>query len=94
MELEDVDRHQCFEKGILERITQVVTLNVVADNKFTCNEGAEATGRYDSFIVYYDANNLYGYAMSRPLPYGEFRWMSLLEILDTSCKLESVRKTS
>ena len=29
-----------------------------------------------SYIVYLDANNLYGWAMSQSLPYGEFKWLS------------------
>lgn len=28
-----------------------------------------------SYIVYLDANNLYGWAMKQPLPYGKFRWL-------------------
>jgi len=28
------------------------------------------------FITYLDANNLYGWAMSKPLPVGEFSWMT------------------
>ena len=35
-----------------------------------------------SFIVYLDANNLYGWAMSKPLPVGEFEWMSEDELKD------------
>ena len=27
-----------------------------------------------SFIVYLDANNLYGHAMIQKLPYGKFEW--------------------
>ncbi len=29
----------------------------------------------NNHIMYFDANNLYGWAMSRPLPYGGFKWV-------------------
>jgi hypothetical protein len=29
-----------------------------------------------SYIIPFDANNLYGYAMSQPLPSGEYEWTS------------------
>ena len=32
------------------------------------------------FLVYLDANNLYGWAMSQPLPVGEFKWMSAADL--------------
>ena len=32
------------------------------------------------FLVYLDANNLYGWAMSQPLPVGDFAWMSKEEL--------------
>ena len=40
---------------------------------------------YDSseeskFIMYFDANNLYGWPMSQYLPYSEFKWLSEKEI--------------
>ena len=31
-----------------------------------------------SYIQYLDANNLYGWAMSQPLPTGEFKWLKTL----------------
>ena len=50
-----------------------------------------------TFITYLDKNNLYGWAMSKYLPYGEFRWvknvdgfdvMSINEKSDTGYLLE------
>jgi len=42
-------------------------------------------GLYDSnkpskFIAYVDANNLYGFSMSKPLPTRGFKWMSRSEL--------------
>ena len=36
-----------------------------------------------SFIMYLDANNLYGWAMSQPLQYAGFKWLSSTEIKQT-----------
>lgn len=45
------------------------------------------SGTYDEtlpskYIYYVDANNLYGYAMCKPLPFGNFQWLTEAE-LDT-----------
>ena len=39
-----------------------------------------------SHIMYWDANNLYGWAMSQSLPYDEFRWMDEAEFKDINWK--------
>ena len=35
-----------------------------------------------TFITYLDINNLYGWAMSEYLPYGEFKWLKNVDKLD------------
>ena len=44
-----------------------------------------------TYIVYLDANNLYGWAMSKPLPTHGFKWMTVSELetwKNHSCILE------
>jgi hypothetical protein len=36
--------------------------------------------RETNYIMYLDANNVYGWAMSQPLPLGNFGWLSQGEI--------------
>ena len=67
-----------FEHGIRGGITQVVHKHASANNK---NMG----DRYDpssetSYLQYLDTNNLYGWAMSQPLPTGRFKWVKPNEV--------------
>ena len=43
-----------------------------ANNKYMKSYDKTKTSKY---ITYFDANNLYGWAMSQYLPTGKFRWM-------------------
>ena len=70
--LEDVDMLLMIEKGIRGGISNAFKRYAKANNKFMKDfDPAEKS----SFIVYLDANNLYGWAMSKPLPVGEFEWI-------------------
>ena len=64
-----------FEPGIRGGITQVVCKYASANNKYMGD-------RFDpksesSYLQYLDANNLYGWAMSQPLPTRGFKWVDV-----------------
>ena len=50
-----------------------------------------AEAKDDNSIVYLDANNLYGWAMSQELPYGGFQFMSGIEQLNSEDIDETTR---
>ena len=73
--LTDPDMLLMFERGIRGGITQAVRKYTAANNpymgdKYDPNENT-------TYLQYLDANNLYGWAMSRPLPAGGFRWVDV-----------------
>ena len=61
-----------FEKGIRGRLSQVSHSYAKANNYFILNYNTQSEF---SYIMYFDANNLYVLTMSRPLPYGGFKWV-------------------
>ena len=67
-----------FEKGIRGGISMISTRHGKANNKYMGE-------RFDinklvKYIIYLDANNLYGYAMCKKLPTGGFKWMTEEEL--------------
>ena len=53
-------------------ISYIAHRNAEANNKYMKNYNPE---NESSYIMYLDANNLYGWAMSKPLPYKNFKWV-------------------
>ena len=68
----DTDQQLFIEKGMRGGISYIAHRHAVADNKYMKNYDPEVES---SYIMYLDANNLYGWAMSQSLPVGDFKWL-------------------
>ena len=70
--LTDNDMLLTFEKGIRGGYSGVLGDRYIkANNKYNLDFNNQALQNY---LLYLDANNLYGWAMSQPLPTGDFKW--------------------
>ena len=63
------------EKGIRGGICHATHRYAKANNKYMKDYNKDEE---ESFLEYLDANNLYGWAMSEPLPVAGFDWMKYL----------------
>uniref|UniRef100_A0A069DLV9 Conserved uncharacterized protein n=1 Tax=Clytia hemisphaerica TaxID=252671 RepID=A0A069DLV9_9CNID len=73
----DIDQYQEIEGGIRDGVSNITTRHASSNNP---NEPDFDPTRPDEHLVYWDANNLYGYAMSQYLPTGGFTWLTAGEI--------------
>ena len=69
----DIDMFQFIEKGMRGGISYIANRYGKANNKYMREYDEKAPSKY---IMYLDANNLYGWAMSQYLPTGGFKWMT------------------
>ena len=68
----DMDLFQFFEKGMRGGTSYIAHRFSKANNKYMSTFDEEEGS---SYLMYLDANNLYGWAMSQPRPNGEFEWV-------------------
>ena len=73
----DIDMFQFIEKGLRGGISYIANRYGQANNKYMKKYDEKTPSKY---IMYLDANNLYGWAMSQYLPTGGFRWMNEKQI--------------
>ena len=73
----DIDMFQFIERGMRGGISYIANRYGKANNKYMKKYDKKAPQKY---IMYLDANNLYGWAMSQYLPTGGFRWMTEKQI--------------
>ena len=75
--LTDPDMYLMVESGIRGGISTITTRYANANSIYTYDYNSQEESKY---IQYLAANNLYGWAMSQPLPVDGFEWMSEEEL--------------
>ena len=71
------DMYLLFEKGTRGRISYISNRYSKANNKYLKSYDPKQESKH---IIYLDANNLYGYAMSKFLPISGFKWIDPKEL--------------
>ena len=66
----DIDMLQFIEKGMCGGVSYIANRYRNANNKYMKEYNEKASSKY---IMYLDANNLYGWALSQYLPTGNFK---------------------
>ena len=77
--LTDIDMLLMVEEGTRDGICHAIHTYAKANNKYMKNYNKNIES---SYLMYLDANNLYGWAMSQRLPVNGFEWMEQLSEFD------------
>ena len=75
--ISDIKVHLFIENGMKGGISNICKRYPLANNKYLKNYDSN---KENTFIVYWDANNLYGWGMNQPLPYSDFNFLTKKEI--------------
>lgn len=75
--LYDIEMHQFLEKGMRGGISMITHHYAQANNKYLQEHDPE---KPTSFIIYKDANNLYGEVMVQSLPVSDFKWVDVKNV--------------
>ena len=71
--MKNINMYQFIEKGMRGGVSYITNRYGKANNKYMEGYNEKKPSKY---IMYLDANSLYGWAMSQYLPYGSFKWLS------------------
>ena len=82
----DIDMYLFIEKGLRGGISYIVKRYSKANNKYMKHYDPTKPSK---FLTYLDMNNLYGWAMSRYLPHGGFKWVKNVDNIVNSISKKS-----
>ena len=85
--LTDIDMHLMIEKGVRGGVSTISTRYAKANNSYMADYDKDKPPVY---LLDLDANNLYGWAMSQPLPTHGFKWSSEEKIEELSTTIMDV----
>ena len=71
--ISDIEMHLLIENGMRGSNSYIAKRHSKANNKYM---KAYDVNKPSRFIVYLDANNLYGWTMGQYLPHSGFKWLS------------------
>ena len=70
--ISDPDLYMFFEKGMSSGVSCISNRYIKANNKYLKSYDPKEESKH---VIYLDANNLYGYAISKFLPTSGFKWI-------------------
>ena len=77
--ISDIDKYYFIEKGLRGGTSYIAKRYAKANNKYMNDYDPK---KQSTFISYLDMNNLYGWAMSKYLPCGRFKWLKNIDKFD------------
>ena len=77
--ISDIDKYLFIEKGTRGGVSYIAKRYAKASNKCMNDYDLE---KLSTFITYLDKNNLYGWSMSKYLPYEKFEWLENIDKFD------------
>ena len=76
--INDIDTHLFIENGMRGGISYIAKRYSRANTKYMKDYD---NTKENTFIMYFNANNLYGWAMIQYLPSGGFKWLLIKKLM-------------